>query len=186
VIGRPVEAKHIAQRFRDGPRYSRRVERGLQLLAAAGVVRRSPPQASPRWSRGRAMRPSSSLAFIRTCSATRAAMHWRTRAMIRGRCKPTSGTKIFSIRSGTPSYRRPGSRISGVLDAWVFVQASRTTIGYAHCPAEFRMSLANRDQCLLYPQKRTLSVSLCTSALGHKRTSLPRSFRRRAPGQRAL
>jgi hypothetical protein len=41
VIGRPVEAKHIAQRFRDGPRYSRRVERGLQLLAAAGVVRRS-------------------------------------------------------------------------------------------------------------------------------------------------
>ncbi len=41
VIGRPAEAKDVAQRFRDGPRASRRVERGLRLLAAAGVVRRS-------------------------------------------------------------------------------------------------------------------------------------------------
>jgi hypothetical protein len=41
VIGKPTEAKDIAQRFRDGVRASRRVERGLRLLAAAGVVRRS-------------------------------------------------------------------------------------------------------------------------------------------------
>jgi hypothetical protein len=41
VIGKPAEAKEIAQRFRDGVRASRRVERGLRLLAAAGVVRRS-------------------------------------------------------------------------------------------------------------------------------------------------
>jgi hypothetical protein len=41
VIGKPAEAKEIAQRFRDGVRASRRVDRGLRLLAAAGVVRRS-------------------------------------------------------------------------------------------------------------------------------------------------
>lgn len=41
VIGRPVEAKDIAQRFREGSRGARRVERGLNLLAAAGVVRRT-------------------------------------------------------------------------------------------------------------------------------------------------
>ena len=41
AIGRPAEAKDVAQRFRDGARASRRVERGLRLLAAAGVVRRS-------------------------------------------------------------------------------------------------------------------------------------------------
>jgi restriction-modification enzyme MmeI-like protein len=41
VIGRPVEPKDLAQQFQDGVRFSRRVERGLQLLAAAGVVRRS-------------------------------------------------------------------------------------------------------------------------------------------------
>jgi hypothetical protein len=41
VIGKPAEAKEIAQHFRDGVRASRRVERGLRLLAAAGVVRRS-------------------------------------------------------------------------------------------------------------------------------------------------
>jgi len=41
AIGRPAEAKDIAQRFRDGACASRRVERGLKLLAAAGVVRRS-------------------------------------------------------------------------------------------------------------------------------------------------
>ncbi len=41
AIGKPAQAKDIAQRFRDGPRGSRRVERGLRLLAAAGVVRRT-------------------------------------------------------------------------------------------------------------------------------------------------
>jgi hypothetical protein len=39
VIGKPAHAKDIAQHFRDGARGSRRVERGLRLLAAAGVVR---------------------------------------------------------------------------------------------------------------------------------------------------
>lgn len=41
AIGKPAEARDIARRFRDGVRASRRVERGLNLLAAAGVVRRS-------------------------------------------------------------------------------------------------------------------------------------------------
>jgi hypothetical protein len=41
AIGKPAEAKDIAQHFRDGVRASLRVERGLRLLVAAGVVRRS-------------------------------------------------------------------------------------------------------------------------------------------------
>jgi hypothetical protein len=41
MIGKPAEPKAIAALFRDGGRGTRRVERGLQLLAAAGVVRRS-------------------------------------------------------------------------------------------------------------------------------------------------
>jgi hypothetical protein len=41
AIGKPVEPKLIAGRFRDGGRGTKRVERGLQLLAAAGVVRRT-------------------------------------------------------------------------------------------------------------------------------------------------
>lgn len=41
VIGKPVEPKVIAARFREGGRGTKRVERGLQLLAAAGVVRRT-------------------------------------------------------------------------------------------------------------------------------------------------
>jgi SAM-dependent methyltransferase len=41
LIGKPIEAKEIAVRFRDGARGTRRIERGLKLLAAAGVVRRS-------------------------------------------------------------------------------------------------------------------------------------------------
>ena len=40
-IGKPAQAKDIAQHFRDGSRGSRRVERGLKILAAAGVVRRT-------------------------------------------------------------------------------------------------------------------------------------------------
>lgn len=39
-IGKPAEPDFIAQQFRDGGRGMRRVERGLKLLAAAGVVRR--------------------------------------------------------------------------------------------------------------------------------------------------
>ena len=41
AIGKPAHAKEIARHFRDGSRASRRVERGLKLLAAAGVVRRT-------------------------------------------------------------------------------------------------------------------------------------------------
>jgi SAM-dependent methyltransferase len=39
--GRPAEVRDLALGFRDGPRAARRIERGLQLLAAAGVARRS-------------------------------------------------------------------------------------------------------------------------------------------------
>jgi hypothetical protein len=42
LIGKPIEPKAIAAKFRDGGgKGTRRVERGLRLLAAAGVVRRS-------------------------------------------------------------------------------------------------------------------------------------------------
>jgi hypothetical protein len=40
-IGKPAEPRVIAAQFQDGTRGARRVERGLRLLAAAGVVRRS-------------------------------------------------------------------------------------------------------------------------------------------------
>src|ERR1043166_5222167 len=43
TIGRPVEAKTIATKFREGMRGVKRVERGLRLLAAAGVLRHTPP-----------------------------------------------------------------------------------------------------------------------------------------------
>jgi hypothetical protein len=41
AIGSPVQPKALAKEFRDGGKGVRRVERGLKLLAAAGVVRRS-------------------------------------------------------------------------------------------------------------------------------------------------
>jgi hypothetical protein len=41
AVGKPIEPKALAQHFRDGGKGTRRVERGLRLLAAAGVVRRS-------------------------------------------------------------------------------------------------------------------------------------------------
>jgi hypothetical protein len=41
VIGKPIDPKALAQRFRDGGKATRRIERGLRLLAAAGVARRS-------------------------------------------------------------------------------------------------------------------------------------------------
>jgi hypothetical protein len=45
AIGKPADAVEIATRFREGRRAAKRVERGLQLLAAAGVARR----AEGRW-----------------------------------------------------------------------------------------------------------------------------------------
>jgi hypothetical protein len=42
AIGKPAEPQEIAARFRDGERAAKRVERGLRLLAAAGVARRAP------------------------------------------------------------------------------------------------------------------------------------------------
>jgi hypothetical protein len=41
IIGSPVEPNALARQFRDAGKGTRRVERGLKLLAAAGVVRRS-------------------------------------------------------------------------------------------------------------------------------------------------
>jgi hypothetical protein len=40
-LGRPSEARTIAAQFREGSKGARRIERGMRLLAAAGVVRRS-------------------------------------------------------------------------------------------------------------------------------------------------
>ena len=41
ALGKPVEPRTMAQLFRDGSRAVRRVERGLQLLGAAGIARRA-------------------------------------------------------------------------------------------------------------------------------------------------
>ena len=51
-----------------------------------------------------------------TCLGTLAVMPWPTRATTRAPCKPTSATETFSIPSATPSYRRCGSRIFGMIE----------------------------------------------------------------------
>jgi hypothetical protein len=40
-LGKPSEPRTIAAQFQEGKKGTRRIERGLRLLAAAGVVRRS-------------------------------------------------------------------------------------------------------------------------------------------------
>ena len=51
--------------------------------------------------------------FIRTCCGTPAGSSSPTTASIPGPCRPISVTRTFSTRSATPSWRRPGSRVSG-------------------------------------------------------------------------
>ncbi len=41
AVGKPIEPNAIAIKFREGRKGTKRIERGLQLLAAAGVVRRT-------------------------------------------------------------------------------------------------------------------------------------------------
>src|SRR5262249_40980951 len=47
------------------------------------------------------------------CCGTPVATPWPMPGTIRGRCKHGSATRTSSTRSGTPSWRRTGSRISG-------------------------------------------------------------------------
>jgi integrase len=58
-------------------------------------------------------RPTSSSPCICTCSGTRQASIWRMPARIRVRSSCTSDTRIFSTRSGTPSWLPADLRISG-------------------------------------------------------------------------
>jgi hypothetical protein len=53
---------------------------------------------------------------IRTCCAMAVAMPWPMPATIRAACRHISGTRIFSTRCATPSWRRIGSRTFG--DRW--------------------------------------------------------------------
>ena len=56
---------------------------------------------------------------IPTCSGTPVATPWPTRGTTPALCKPILATATSSTRCATPSYRRRGSRISGVAKkAW--------------------------------------------------------------------
>ena len=76
-------------------------------------ARRSRRRALLAWSSALVTRPSSAFRLILTCCATPVALRSPTRATIRGRCRLTSATAIFSTRCDTPSCRRAGSRTFG-------------------------------------------------------------------------
>ena len=90
--------------------------RGHHSYSRLSVARHSPQAGLPSsWSAlvrppGWASQPT------RTCCGTPAALRWPTRATIPVRCRPISATRTSSIRSGIPSFRRIGSRISGGAD----------------------------------------------------------------------
>ena len=64
--------------------------------------------------------------LIRTCFAMRLASPWRTRASIRGPCKPTSATRTFSTRFAIPSCQRRASRGSGIEQS-LFTRSGRAS-----------------------------------------------------------
>jgi len=62
-----------------------------------------------------------------TCFGMPMGMRWPTRGTTRGRYSPTSATEPSSTRCGTPSCRRPVSRISGVTkDCFAVLELKRT------------------------------------------------------------
>src|SRR5262249_40542836 len=61
--------------------------------------------------------PSCRSQFIRTCSGTPAAICWRIRASIRGRCKLISATRTSSTPFAIPKWRRIGLGTFGETDA---------------------------------------------------------------------
>jgi len=103
--------------------------RGDELRALRRLQREQDPKApfvftsergarSPRpdlheWLSGQARLRSLASRLIRTCYATPAASPWRIRDMIRGLCRPISGTRTSSTRFVIPSCRRLGSRTFG-------------------------------------------------------------------------
>ena len=103
--------------------------RGDELRALRRLQREQDPKApfvftsergarSPRpdlheWLSGQARLRSLASRLIRTCYATPAASPWRIRDMIRGLCRPISGTRKSSTRFVIPSCRRLGSRTFG-------------------------------------------------------------------------
>ena len=89
-----------------------RIPRRRSCSPASGD-RRSPRQALPAWWSALVSRPSWAFRPILTCCATPVALRSPTRATIRERCRPTSGTGVFSTLSDTPSCRPAVSRISG-------------------------------------------------------------------------
>src|SRR5215471_11109793 len=75
--------------------------------------RRSPRQASAKWSCGWASPQSSNSRCIRTCCGTLAGINWPTRASTPAPCRPISGTKTSITRCAIPSCRRRASKTSG-------------------------------------------------------------------------
>ena len=94
--------RELRRQFPDSPMSSRQ-----------SATARSPPTPSIGLSSASASAPSCRSRFTPTCCGTAAVMLWPMQGMIRGPSKTGSVIGQFSIRSGTPSWRRRGSRISG-------------------------------------------------------------------------
>ena len=118
--GQAGHARHAPDhRRRDAgpaPAAARAGARGRRSCSRASAARRSPRRALPGLWSALARPPGSASRPTRTCCGTPAASRWPTRATIRGRCRPTSATRISSTRCATPSCRPIGSRISGGAD----------------------------------------------------------------------
>jgi hypothetical protein len=83
------------------------------MCSPVNAAARCRPRASARCSSASAGAPVCPSPSSRTCCGTPAATPWPMRGTTRGRCKHGSATRTSNTRSGTPSWRRIGSRISG-------------------------------------------------------------------------
>jgi Phage integrase family len=77
------------------------------------AARRSLHRALPSLSSALVSWPAWASLLTRTCFGTPVALRWRTRATIRGRCKPILAIAASSTLSDIRKYRRRGSRIFG-------------------------------------------------------------------------
>src|SRR5262249_35727914 len=110
--------------------------------SAAG---QSVPSVSTGLSSGSGRPPRCHSQFTHTCFATPVGSSSPTMVTIRGPCSTTSGTRTFSTRSGTPTWRQTGSRTFGGTDddgagensddAWREVTSRAITCAVGACSA---------------------------------------------------
>jgi len=109
----------IAYRGRK-PTFSREQFSTVLNLAGQGTKNTSQIQSRSDWrgwpwqGSGKTLQKQSSNCALGVCEL--GASHWRTKATTPAPCKPISATRTFNTPSDTPSYRRPGSRISGTSE----------------------------------------------------------------------